>query len=426
MLRLNNCFLASILGALAINSACLAEDFAPAVDQVKGLFPDWTVRYRSTELEYRSGIFTHSWRIILQNNEPVWFGGLQQQAEVEQPSRASMTVHNHLEIVLVPPSQDHPPNLPNLPGGNPWEQMDWQHLEQQSLPVSTDLGTNEMGHWYASGPLSELQKLPSSLHTTGGEDRADLAIRAFNAACEKMDTWDSRYYSPTYSAAAEMLQSIGPAALDMIKDQLRQTRYTTDYMNIVRQIPGDKSTAMLISLRHDDDPEMARAAMSAILDSAPPRVSAKAEILDALANDPYFTADAAKVAADQQWTEALPALGKHRQTTKTLDVYEAVYRAQRQLNGNPFPPEIDKAEQTLRFTGKAEPTGVAEAKEVLQKHPDKQAVAIIAARLIQARTKGDMSSMNEIGKEIFKSLPPAATAEVSKFVDVDKPSGHQH
>jgi hypothetical protein len=265
------------------------------------------------------------------------------------------------------------------------------------------MGSIDGYRMYGYVSIAQQEIARARLGTTGGEDRLALLDSHLDEC--KTDT--------SYLKTIRLIGEHDGAA-PILEREILRNRSTRQYgliKSLVR-IPGPESTELIRSLY--SQPEL-RNAVAFALGEAPYRSDVNDIHFDYVlkANSYVLLRRACDAASKAGITEGTALLERMREKPQTIIHYTTATRCLRELQGSPFPVELENAVNTLRVSDTswfkyAQPAlDPEEARRILRTSDDADAAIAMCLELAVEDSAGGLLSERSAALEILRGLPRA-------------------
>ena len=272
------------------------------------------------------------------------------------------------------------------------------------------LGKDRGYAWFGWMPIYEWIRLQTELHLTAGDD--PLAGAARGLAVEDQG-------SMTANSVEGYLSQAGAKALPYLKRLLEATNTFQRALSVLSRIPGPEATDLLLGYAHSTNRPVA--ARARYLLEFYPRPEVQETYFRWLGEDagraPVFQLLEACAKINQP--RMAPLLPRVLAAPKSVQELRRAFELSRALSGRAIPPELLKAEQTIKRHGyrsgkNFDPQQVEAAVAELIRAEDTEAAACIGVSLALATTKGDWGPANQAGLTVLRSLPDGRGQQMAK------------
>lgn len=262
--------------------------------------------------------------------------------------------------------------------------------------LTTYLGSDGVGHWYAKGSLGFLESAARYSGLRAGEAPTPRAIRALGMG--------GSLHSEGYTS----LVRLGDEAIASLVQEHRANRKSTkaSIPAILGQIRTRKAALALLEMYRRGD-RFTRSEVSSAAHYRPYLPQLKPAYLDTLkAGRPSLPA--AEAVAQFGWREALPWVRRQLATTTNLDVARASHLAVQTLTSQSITKEEREASRRL-----LDYAGRPGDEQILAASRDRKFVALCGLSLLNRRTKSGNLLAPE-GRKVLEGIPRPLIERLAK------------
>jgi hypothetical protein len=366
---------------------CLPVEVAAA--RLHEVLRFWDVLYVESAPHVKVGDWA-GYRVLLQNQWQDWIGGGQSGIGAR-----AVTRRRYVQFVLLSDA-----------GGTPLSSVKarirWRTRCPGEYTRPVNLGTGLGYVWLADAPIYLQHMAREGLGLVGGDDPIQLLV-------DGLFVHDRG--SMTRNSVMPLIPTCGDRALLYLERAIAQATNDDVWapVSVLAQIPGERSTQILVGLFESSNETLRRGAAGA-LTRDPLSENGKRAYFELLRRQ-WCPESAAAACAKYGWSDALPILDEIITHPKSRFAFRSALEARRRLRGEPVPEDLLAAEATLRRlvsgmpTTRPTPTESDAARTAILNSPDVEYAIVVAINLALYGCKGG-APVNDAGRELLRALPP--------------------